>query len=140
MLKFLRLPKIWIPLLLVVLALIGLLAVAFLPRLIASTQAPCSKENLAGMIKTLPPSSEAGSTSIGLVTPGNTRGDVDMVINVDRSIHVYTQRGTDCSAAQRRSFSELKVGQTIKVWSSSGIVLTTYPGILTDVTDVVIID
>lgn len=139
MLRFLRLPKIWIPLLLIALALIGSLAFLFLPRLIASTRAPCSKENLAGVIKTISPPSKAGSTHIGLVTPGNTRGDIDMVINVDSSVRLFLQRGTACSAVQQGSLSDLKIGQTIKIWSNSGIVITTYPGVLTDVTDVVIL-
>ena len=138
MLRFLRLPKIWIPLLLIVLVFISLVAFLFLPQLIASTRAPCSKENLTGVIKTIS-QSENGSIHIGLVTPGNTNGNVDMVINVDRSLHLYLQRGTTCSAAQQGPLSDLKAGQTIKVWSSSGVVLTTYPGVLTDVTDVVIL-
>ncbi|WP_374226848.1 DUF3221 domain-containing protein [Ktedonobacter sp. SOSP1-85] len=50
------------------------------------------------------------------------------------------QQGTACHTAQRRSLSDLKVGQKVKVWSSSGITTLSYPGQLQDVTDVVIFE
>jgi hypothetical protein len=134
---------IWIPLL-IALVLIGSLTALFLPRLMASVQAPCSKENLTGTIQTISPGSETGSTTIGLLTQGRgnmrIQDGVDMRISVHSSVHVYLQQGTACHTAQRGSLSDLKVGQMVKVWSSSGITLTSYPGWLEDVTDLAILE
>jgi hypothetical protein len=132
-------PKIWIPLV-ITFVLIGTLTALFLPRLRVSMQVPCGKENLTGTVQTISPVSETGETSIGLITQGHTQGRVDTLISINSFVHVSMQQGTACNTAQRRSLSDLKVGQTVKVWSSSGITLTSYPGQLQDVTDVVILE
>ena len=134
-----RIP-LWMTFVLIALSLIGSL-IALLPaRLMASMYVPCSKENLTGTVQTISPGSETGSITIGLITQGNTQGRVDTLISVNSFVHVYMQQGIACHTAQRRSLSALKVGQTVKVWSSSGIILTSYPGQLQDVTDVVILE
>ena len=134
---------IWIPLLMAF-VLLGSLAALFLPRLMASVQAPCSGENLRGTIQTISPGSEPGSTTVGLNTLGTVNrhlfSGVDTQISVTSSVQVYLQQETACSTAQRGSLSDLNVGQRVKVWSSSGITLTSYPGWLEDVTDIVILE
>ncbi|HEY0752438.1 MAG TPA: hypothetical protein VGD98_00545 [Ktedonobacteraceae bacterium] len=143
MLRHFSFPKIWI-LLVIACVLIGSLAALFLPRFMASVQAPCSKENLTATIQTISPRSATGSTTLGLNTLGKGNrgifGGVDTDISVDAFVHVYMQQGTACHTAQRGSLSDLKVEQKVKIWSSSGITLTSYPGWLEDVTDIVILE
>ena len=68
----------------------------------------------------------------------NSQSMPDTIIVVNPFVHVSRQQGAIC-AAQRGSLSDLKVGQTVDVWSR-GIMLTSYPGVLLDVTDVVILE
>jgi ABC-type multidrug transport system fused ATPase/permease subunit len=139
LLRYFLFPKIWIPLL-IAFVLSGSLTALFLPRFMTSMQVPCGKENLTGTVQTIDSASENGSTMIGLITQGNTQGRVDTFISVNSFVHIYMQQGTACRTAQQGSLSDLKVGQTVRVWSSSGATLQSYPGQLLDVTDVVILE
>lgn len=64
----------------------------------------------------------------------------DTFIGVNAFVHVSMQQGTACHPAQQRSFSDLKVGPTVKVWSRSGRTLLSSPGQLEDGTEVVILE
>jgi hypothetical protein len=114
----------------------------FLLRPMDSVRAPCQGENLSGTILTLSPGPGPGSLTIGLNTEGEGTGPfaggIDMRISLKASVHVYLHQGIACYTARRESLSDLKVGQTVRAWSSSGITLESYPGWLEDVTDLVI--
>ncbi|HEY1351457.1 MAG TPA: hypothetical protein VGF67_17695 [Ktedonobacteraceae bacterium] len=138
LLRYFSSPKIWRPLLLAIVLLVSLTTL-LLSWLSAGMQVPCSKEDLTGTIQTIAPGSETGSTTIGLAAQGQTRGGVDMRFSVRSFVHVYVQQGKVCQTVQRRSVGDLRIGQTVKAWSSSGITLLSYPGWLEDVTDVVIL-
>lgn len=66
-------------------------------------------------------------------------GRVSLVIKVESSTRIFRQPVAACQGLQQVSFNELRPGQTLKIWSSSGIMLQTYPGQLLDISDIVIL-
>jgi hypothetical protein len=69
----------------------------------------------------------------------SSMGRVSLVIRVEPSTRIFRQTGAACQGLQQVSFSELRPGQTLKIWSSSGMMLQTYPGQLLDISDIVIV-
>jgi hypothetical protein len=66
-------------------------------------------------------------------------GRVNLIVTVLASTHIFWQHGTNCQTLQAASLPDLKVGQKLKVWSQSGIVLTSYPGQIRDTSAIVIV-
>jgi hypothetical protein len=142
----LRSLKIGIPLVIIVL-LIGVpISVLVIRSVHSSHSLPdlfCSKpENGDGIIDSTDRSS--GYEVLKLYDPAQKTfppglGRVNLLVRVDASTRIFRQQGTGCQVLQRVSLSDLRVGQKLKVWSKSGIVLTTYPAQLTDPSDIVIV-
>lgn len=84
----------------------------------------------SGMVRLYDPAQKAFPSGMGRVS---------LVIRVESSTRIYRQPGATCQGLQQVSFSDLRPGQTLKVWSSSGIMLETYPGQLLDISDIVIL-
>ena len=138
----LRSPKIWIPLIVVVFLIgIPLLYVFVIRPLQASLDPICGKhEDANEVIDSL----DAGARLIKLYDPTKNvnipgLGRVDLIVRVEASTRIWRQQGPRCQDVQAVSFSDLRAGQKIKVWSRSGILITTYPGQLTDASDIVIV-
>jgi len=144
--QHLRSRKIWI-LLVVIVLLIGVpISVLVIRSLHSSYSSPdpfCSKpENGDGVIDSTDRSS--GYEVLKLYDPAQKTfpagsGRVNLLVRVDSSTRIFRQQGTGCQVLQRVSLRDLSVGQKLKVWSKSGIVLTTYPAQLTDPSDIVIV-
>jgi len=66
-------------------------------------------------------------------------GRVSLIVRVDASTHIFRQQGTICQTRHLGSFRDLKAGLKLKVWSKSGVVLTTYPALIPDASDIVIV-
>src|SRR5258708_8965967 len=66
-------------------------------------------------------------------------GRVNLIVRVDASTHIFRQQGTICQTRHLGSFRDLKAGLKLKVWSKSGVVLTTYPALIPDASDIVIV-
>ena len=66
-------------------------------------------------------------------------GRVNLIVRVGASTHIFRQQGTTCQTLHMGSFRDLKAGQKLKVWSKSGVVLTTYPALIPDASDIVIV-
>ena len=142
-------PKVWIPLVVSVLLIavpISVLMMRSVHSSLESHSSPeslCSKpENGDGTIDSIDRRSGYGVLKLYDPTqktfpPGMSR--VNLLVTVDASTRIFRQQGTVCHVLQRVSFHDLKVGQKLKVWSRSGIVLTTYPAQLTDPSDIVVV-
>jgi hypothetical protein len=136
-------PKIWIPLVVIVLLMVVSISVLVIRSVHVSPDTPCSKpENGDGVIDSIDQSS--GHEVLKLYDPAQKSfppglGRVNLLVTVDASTHIFRQQGTGCQMLQSVSFGDLKVGQKLKVWSRSGIVLTTYPAQLNDPSDIVIV-
>ncbi|HTD18540.1 MAG TPA: hypothetical protein VK667_03315 [Ktedonobacteraceae bacterium] len=136
-------PKVWIPLVVSVLLIAVPISVLMMRSNHSSPESPCSKlENGDGIIDSIDRRSGYGVLKLYDPTqktfpPG--MGRVNLLVTVDASTRIFRQQGTVCHVLQRVSFHDLKVGQKLKVWSRSGIVLTTYPAQLTDPSDIVVV-
>ena len=139
----LRSLTIWIPLVVIVL-LIGVpLSVLVIRSLHSSPDPFCRKlENGDGIIDSIDRSS--GPEVLKLYDPAQKTfpaglGRVNLLVTVDASTRIFRQQGTGGQVLQRVSLRDLRVGQKLKVWSTSGIVITAYPAQLTDPSDIVIV-
>jgi len=136
-------PKIWIPLVVIVLLIVVPIYVTVIRSVHASPDHFCSKlENGDGVIDSIDRSSGYGV--LKLYDPAQKTfppglGRVNLLVTVDASTRIFRQQGTVCQMLQSVSFRDLRVGQKLKVWSRSGIVITTYPAQLTDPSDIVIV-
>ncbi len=69
------------------------------------------------------------------ITPLPGFGRVSLIVTADASTRIFQQQGTNCLAA---SFSALKVGQRLKVWSRYAAIPAIYPTPIT-ASDIVIV-
>jgi hypothetical protein len=120
-----RSPKILIPLIIVLVLAIAIpIALVYLRPLL---EPQCDKQtNFTGVIDSI----DQAHGVIKLydpnanITPLPGFGRVGLVVTADASTRIFQQQGTDCQTA---SFSALKVGQRLKVWSRYEAIPAIYP-------------
>jgi len=61
---------------------------------------------------------------------------VNLVVRVNDATRIFRQQGRECKPA---SFGDLKAGQKVAAWSKSGTALNSYPGQISDTSDIVIV-
>ena len=133
----------WLAGILVVLAVPA--SVVIFRALSSSPNGPCGKAaNATGVVDSIVKDGATGYGSVRLYDPAQKTfppgmGRVSLVIRVESSTRIFRQPGVACQALQQVSFGELRPGQTLKIWSSSGIMITTYPSQLQDISDIVIV-
>jgi hypothetical protein len=132
-----RSPKILIPLIVVLLLVIAIpISFVFIRPLL---EPQCSKETnftgvidsidqVHGIVKLYNPNSN--------ITPLPGFGRVGLIVTADASTRIFQQQGTACPAV---SFSALKVGQRLKVWSRYEAIPAIYPTPIT-ASDIVIVN
>ena len=120
-------------------------SILMIRALSSSPGAPCNKPaNTTGVIDSIVKDNTTGYGTLRLYDPTQKTfppgmGRVSLVIRVERSTRIFRQPGAICQALQQASFSDLRPGQSLKIWSSSGIMITTYPGQLQDISYIVIL-
>ncbi|TMC20193.1 MAG: hypothetical protein E6J34_13525 [Chloroflexi bacterium] len=118
---YIKSPKTWFLLLLGLIALIGIpLAYYYTTQAFASGSLPCGKQTIyGGTVLSIAPH---------VVKTHNPRerqtNSVSMVVTVDDATHFYRQQGKSC---QEVKFSDLQVGQNLKVFSRYDMVIAVYP-------------
>lgn len=130
-----RSPKILIPLIIVLALVIAIPISLVLIRPLLESQ--CDKEtNFTGVIDSI--DQEQGVVKLydpnAHVTPLPGFGRVGLVVTADTATRIFQQQGTECQGV---SFSALKVGQRLKVWSRYEAIPAIYPTSIT-ASDVVI--
>ena len=142
----LRSPRVWIPLS-ITLLLLAVLAVPALARHSLLHPSPCSKQAFAsGVIVRIDTGKNQSSTkgdsarALRLHDPtqasDTSLAGVNLVVGVNDATRIFRQQGRECKPA---SFSDLKAGQKVAVWSKSGTELNSYPGQIRDTSDIVIV-
>jgi type II secretory pathway pseudopilin PulG len=141
-----RSPKVWIPLSIILLLLAGL-AVPALARHSFRQASLCSKQAFAsGIIVRIDTgknqSNPKGDSARALRLHDPTQASdpslagVNLVVGVTDATRIFRQQGSEYNPA---SFSDLKAGQKVAVWSKSGTALNSYPGQIRDTSDIVIV-
>ena len=130
-----RSPKILIPLIIVLALVIAIpISLVFIRPLL---EPQCDKETnftgvidsvdqVHGVVKLYDPNAH--------VTPLPGFGRVGLVVTADTATRIFQQQGTECQGV---SFSALKVGQRLKVWSRYEAIPAIYPTSIT-ASDIVI--
>jgi len=135
-LSIIRSPKILIPLIIVLALVIAIPISLVLIRPLLESQ--CDKEtNFTGVIDSI--DQVHGVVKLddpnAHVTPLPGFGRVGLVVSADTATRIFQQQGTECQGV---SFSALKVGQRLKVWSRYETIPAIYPTSIT-ASDVVIV-
>ena len=78
------------------------------------------------------------SAATGQKTPLPNIGRVDLVARIMPYTLIFQQPGSACQHLQARTVQDLKPGQRVRVWSKSGVVLTSYPGMIPDTSFILI--
>ncbi len=141
-----RSPKVWIPLSMTLL-LLAVLAVPALARHSLPHPSLCSKQAFASGIivsidsgKNQPSTKGDSARSLRLHDPTQASdaslAGVNLVVRVNDATRIFRQQGRECKPA---SFGDLKAGQKVAAWSKSGTALNSYPGQISDTSDIVIV-
>jgi hypothetical protein len=134
-LSTIRSPKILIPLIIVLALVIAIpISLVFIRPLL---EPQCDKEtNFTGVIDSI--DQVHGVVKLydpnAHVTPLPGFGRVGLVVTADTATRIFQQQGTECQGV---SFSALKVGQRLKVWSRYEAIPAIYPTSIT-ASDIVI--
>lgn len=132
-----RSPKILIPLIVVLILVIAVpIAFVFIRPLL---QPQCDKQtNFTGVIDSI--DQAHGIVKLynpnSNITPLPGIGRVGLIVTADASTRIFQQLGTECQSV---SFSALKVGQRLKVWSRYEVIPAIYPTPIT-ASDIVIVN
>jgi len=119
--NYIKSPKTLFLLLLLLVALASIPFVySYTTQAFASGSAQCGKETIYGgnIVSIERP-------VVKLHNPKEGQSDnVSMVVTVDNSTHIYRQQGNSCREVM---FSDLKVGQSLKVFSRYDMIIAIYP-------------
>ena len=131
-----RSPKILIPLIIVLVLVIAIpISLVFIRPLLESQ---CDKQtNFTGVIDSI--DQVHGVVKLynpnANITPLPGFGRVGLIVTADASTRIFQQQGAECQSV---SFSALKVGQRLKVWSRYEAIPAIYPTPIT-ASDIVIV-
>ena len=141
-----RSPKVGIPLI-IALLLLAVLAVPALARHSLAPPSPCSKQPFGSGVIVSIDTGKNQSSSKGDITRAlrlhdptqasdSSLAGVNLVVDVQASTRIFRQQGSECIPV---SFSDLKAGQRVEIWSKSGTAYNTYPGQIGDTSDIIIV-